>query len=77
MNKQLMNEQIQNELAEYRNLTTDEEKAAFWEHILVLDPQLTKEDRSLINEVIYDDLQRMIIKTKDLLRRDKLVRTTS
>lgn len=72
-----MNEQIQHELAEYRKLITDEEKAAFWERIHSLDLALTKEDRLLVNEVIYDDLHTMIVKTKDLLRRDKLVRITS
>lgn len=77
MNKQLMSEQIGRELAEYRTLTNDEEKAHFWERVRAADAQLTKEDHSLINQVIYDDLQEITVKTKDLLHRVELARTTS
>ena len=72
MNKQQMSEQIQRELAEYCTLINDEEKAAFWERIRMSDAQLTKEDCSLINEVIYDDLQEITVRTKDLIRRVEL-----
>ena len=77
MNKQLMSEQIQRELAEYHTLTNDKEKAAFWERVYASDAQLSKEDRSLINEVVHDDLQEIIVKTKDLLRQVKLAKAAS
>ena len=77
MNKQQMSEQIQRELVEYQTLTNDEEKAAFWKRVYASDVQLTKNDRSLINQVIYDDLQEITLKTKNLLRRVELAKATS
>ena len=77
MNEQLMSEQIQRELAEYRTLTNDEEKAVFWERVRATDAQLTEEDRLLINQVIYDDLQEIAAKTNDLIRRFELARAAS
>lgn len=77
MNKQRMSEQIQRELAEYRALTNDEEKAAFWERVRASDARLTKDERSLINEVIYDDLQAITGRTKELIQRAESVGATS
>ncbi len=77
MNKQQMSEQIQRELAEYRTLTSEDEKSAFWKRVRVADAQLPNEDRSLINQVIYDDLQTITAQTKDLLRRVESARTSS
>ena len=77
MNKEQMSEQIQRELAEYRTLTNEEEEAAFWERVYTSDAQLAKEDRALINGVVYDDLQEIIVKTKDLLRQVKLAKAAS
>ena len=77
MNEQLMSEQIQRELAEYRILTNDEEKAVFWARVRATDAQLTEEDRLLINQVIYDDLQEIAAKTNDLIRRFELARAAS
>lgn len=77
MNKQQMSEQIQRELAEYQTLKDEVEKATFWNRVYASDAQLTKEDRSLINEVVYDDLQEITLKTKDLLRRVELAKAGS
>ncbi len=77
MNRQLMSEQIQRELAEYGLLTNEAEKVAFWERVRASDAQLTKEDRALVNEVIYDDIKEIAIKTKDLISRVELARAGS
>lgn len=77
MNKKQMSEQIQREIAEYRTLTSEEKKEAFWQRIYASDAQLSERDRSLINEVVYDDLQALIAQTKNLLERVKLVKPKS
>ena len=74
MEKEQMSKRIQHELAEYRALTTDEEKAAFWKRVQTLDATLSTQDRLLINEVIYEDLQATIAVTKELLGPGNLVK---
>lgn len=69
MNKKQMSEQIQRELAEYQTLKNEKEKALFWDHIRASDEQLTKEDRSLINQVITNDLKQIKLRVLDLKKR--------
>ena len=64
-----MSEQIQRELAEYQTLTNEEEKVLFWERVRASDAYLTKEDRSLINQVIADDLEQIKLRVLDLKKR--------
>ena len=69
MSKQQMSEQIQRELAEYQTLTNEEEKVLFWERVRASDAHLTKEDRSLINQVIADDVEQIKLRVLDLKKR--------
>ncbi|WP_461053239.1 hypothetical protein [Spirosoma arcticum] len=69
MNKQQMSEQIQRELAEYQTLTNEDEKVLFWERVRASDARLSKEDRSLINQVIADDVEQIKLRVLDLKKR--------
>ncbi|GAB3643000.1 hypothetical protein GCM10027423_36360 [Spirosoma arcticum] len=64
-----MSEQIQRELAEYQTLTNEDEKVLFWERVRASDARLSKEDRSLINQVIADDVEQIKLRVLDLKKR--------